>query len=178
VNEDNGGAGGRAYRQWFGDKIGDQVADNEMDGGAEKPLGIGYGSFGGPRRPTPPVAGATAAPLAPRGAFNEASLTPEEKQSMAYMKDIASLLAPIGADTVSPGGGGSDIGPVVADGVPALSPHTVGDHYFDWHHTEADTLDKVDPDSFKRNTAMLSVVAYIRADMVGRLAGRKSAFSE
>ena len=74
-----------------------------------------------------------------------------------YLKDIASLLGSIGADTVSPGGGGSDIGPIVADGVPSLSPRTVGEHYFDWHHTEADTLDKVDPDSFKKNTAMLSV---------------------
>ena len=35
----------------IGDKIGDQVAAIEMDGGAEKPLGIGYGSMGSPRRP-------------------------------------------------------------------------------------------------------------------------------
>ena len=178
VNEENGGAGGRAYRKGIGDKIGDQVAAIEMDGGAEKPLGISYGSFGSPRRPAPPAPGAPAAAPVGRGAFNEASLSPEEKQSLGYMKDIASLLGAIGADSVSPGGGGSDIGPIVADGVPALSPRTVGEHYFDWHHTEADTLDKVDPDSFKRNTAMLSVVAYILADMDGRLAGRKSAFSE
>ncbi|HMG03226.1 MAG TPA: M20/M25/M40 family metallo-hydrolase [Edaphobacter sp.] len=172
VNEENGGAGGRAYRQWIGDKIGDQVAAIEMDGGAEKPLGIGYGGFGGPRRPAPPAPGTAAAPTA-RPAFDESALTDEEKQSFTYLRDIVSLLGPIGTDTVSPGGGGSDIGPIVADGVPALSPRTVGEHYFDWHHTEADTLDKVDPDSFKRNTAMLSVVAYVLADMDGRLAGRK-----
>ncbi|HMH15357.1 MAG TPA: M20/M25/M40 family metallo-hydrolase [Edaphobacter sp.] len=176
VNEENGGAGGRAYRQWIGDKIGDQVAAIEMDGGAEKPLGIGYGGFGGIRRPAPPAPGA-AASAAPRG-FDESSLTAEEKQSFVYMKDIASLLGSIGADTVSPGGGGSDIGPIVADGVPALSPRTVAEHYFDWHHTEADTLDKVDPDSFKKNTAMLSVVAYVLADMDGRLEGRKGSSGE
>lgn len=177
VNEENGGAGGRAYREWIGDKIGDQVAAIEMDGGAEKPLGIGYGGFGGPRRPAPPAPGAAAAPAAPRG-FDESALTAEERQSFVYLKDIASLLGSIGTDTVSPGGGGSDIGPIVADGVPALSPRTVGEHYFDWHHTEADTLDKVDPDSFKKNTAMLSVVAYVLADMDGKLAGRKGTFRE
>jgi Zn-dependent M28 family amino/carboxypeptidase len=106
------------------------------------------------------------------------TLSAEEKQSFAYMQDIAALLTPIGTDTVSAGGGGSDIGPITADGVPSLSPRTVGLHYFDWHHTEADTLDKVDPDDFKRNTAMLSVVAYVLADMDGRLAGRKSTFRE
>jgi Zn-dependent M28 family amino/carboxypeptidase len=105
-------------------------------------------------------------------------LSEDEKQSFAWMQDIAALLKPIGADTVSPGGGGSDIAPITADGVPSLSPRTVGVHYFDWHHTEADTLDKVDKDDFKRNTAMLSVVAYVLADMDGRLAGRKSALRE
>jgi len=173
VNEENGGTGGRAYRKWIGDKIGDQVAAIEMDGGAEKPLGIGYGGFGGGGRGR----GVAGAPPAPR-TFDLNALPAEDKASYATMQDIAALLAPIGTDTVSPGGGGSDIGPVVADGVPALSPRTVGMHYFDWHHTEADTLDKVDPDDFKRNTAMLSVVAYVLADMDGRLVGHKSALQE
>ncbi len=177
VNEENGGAGGRAYRQWIGDKIGDQVAAIEMDGGAEKPLGIGYGGFGGSRRPAPPAPG-VATPSAARPSFDESSLPPDEKQSFTTMRDIVSLLGAIGTDTVSPGGGGSDIAPIVADGVPALSPRTVAEHYFDWHHTEADTLDKVDPDSFKRNTAMLAVVAYVLADMDGRLAGRKGDLHE
>jgi Zn-dependent M28 family amino/carboxypeptidase len=100
------------------------------------------------------------------------------KKSVVALQDIVSLLGLIGTDTVSAGGGGSDIEAIVADGVPALSPRTVEAHYFDWHHTEADTLDKVDPVEFRKNAAMLSVVAYVLADMDGRLAGRKSAAAE
>ena len=62
VNEENGGAAVARIAEWIGNKIGDQVAAIEMDGGAEKPLGIGYGGFGGRRRPAPPTPGATAAP--------------------------------------------------------------------------------------------------------------------
>ncbi len=188
VNEENGGAGGRAYRQMVGDKIGDHVAAIEMDNGAEKPLGMSYGAFGagggGGRRGAAAAGGTGRGASAPetarggRGGFDENALSAEEKQSVTVMKDIVALLAPLGADTWAPGGGGSDIGPITADGVPALSPHTTGEHYFDWHHTEADTLDKVDIDEFKKNTAMLAVVTYVLADMDGRLVGRKGGGAE
>lgn len=173
VNEENGGAGGRAYRELASSSLANHVAAIEMDSGAEKPLGIGYGSFGGPRRPAPPALGApTVAPTTSRG-FDLESLTADQRQSFAYLRDIASLLGSIGADTVSPAGGGSDIAPITAEGVPALAPRTTGAHYFDWHHTEADTLDKVDPQDFKKNSAMLAVFAYVLSDMDGRLTGQK-----
>jgi len=177
VNEENGGAGGRAYRKLIGEKIGDEVAAIEMDGGAERPLGMGYGGFGGPRRGASSATG-VAAVAAARGSLDLSTHSAEERQSFASLQDIASLLGSIGADTVSSGGGGSDIEPLVADGVPSLSPRTTEAHYFDWHHTEADTLDKVDPVEFRKNAAMLSVVAYVLADMDGRLVGHKSAAEE
>ena len=43
------------------------------------------------------------------------------------------------------------------------------EHYFDWHHTEADTLDKVNPQDFRKAMAALGVVGYILADMPDKL---------
>jgi hypothetical protein len=39
----------------------------------------------------------------------------------------------------------------------------------DKHHSQADTLDKVDLEDFRKNTAALAVIAYIPADSPGRL---------
>jgi len=155
VNEENGGRGGEAYRQWLGDKIKTHVAAIEMDGGAEAPRGFGYGSGGGGGR---------------RGG-GPASLSPAEQQSLGTLQQIGKLLDRIGAGDVSPGGGGADIGPLMRDGVPGLGERTTGAHYFDWHHTEADTLDKVDLEDFRKNIAALAVMSYVLADMPGKIAG-------
>jgi len=89
--------------------------------------------------------------------------------SQEMLKQIARLLDRVGAGEMTPGGGGTDIEPLVRDGVPGISLRTVGTHYFDWHHTEADTLDKVDPEDFRKNVAALAVMAYAIADMPARL---------
>lgn len=179
VNEENGGAGGRKYAEALGDKVSTHVAAIEMDNGAERPLGMGYGSFGagggGARR----GGGATGAPRVNPGAgFDASKLSPEEKKSVDAMLDIVSMLKPIEAATWTPGGGGSDIGPIVAEGVPALSPRTVGEHYFDWHHTEADSFDKVNLEDMRKNIGMLAVTAFVLADMDDVLVGRKGTFRE
>ena len=105
-------------------------------------------------------------------------LTTAEKRSLRQLQQIAALLGPIGATTVKPGGGGSDISPLMGAGVPGLGEMTTGEHYFDWHHTEADTLDKVDPQDFRKNVASLAVMTYVLADMPERLAGHPGAGEE
>ena len=82
----------------------------------------------------------------------------EQSASFAACQQIAALLARIGADKVNKGGGGTDIEPIVRLGVPSLSPTTTAAHYFDWHHTQADTVDKVNLDDFRRNIAVLAVL--------------------
>lgn len=167
VNEENGGAGGAAYRKMLGEKIGSHVAAIEMDGGAEAPIAYGYGS-GGPRRAG---RGASPPPTAEK-------VSPAEADSLKLLQDIATLLKPIGADQVTAGSGGSDIEPLMMGGVPGLGEKTTGAHYFDWHHTEADTVDKVDPVEFRKNIASIAVMTYILADMPGHLAGHPGAGEE
>jgi hypothetical protein len=53
--------------------------------------------------------------------------------------------------------------------VPSLGLEVDGSRYFDYHHTDADTLDKVDPDSLARDVAAVAVTAFVIADMPGRL---------
>jgi carboxypeptidase Q len=79
--------------------------------------------------------------------------------------EIAKLLEPIGAGMITKGGGGADISAIMRDGVPGIGEHTAGTHYFDWHHSMADTLDKVDPKDFQLNVAAMAVMAYLLADM-------------
>lgn len=82
---------------------------------------------------------------------------------------IASLLANIEADTVTPGGGGTDIAPsVTAANIPALSYEGTGD-YFLLHHTQADTVDKIAPVDVSRAAAAIAVMTYVIADMPQRL---------
>lgn len=91
--------------------------------------------------------------------------------SLEVLKQIGKLLERIGSSEITAGGGGTDIQALVRDGVPGISQRTSGAHYFDWHHTEADTLDKVDPAEFRKNIAALAVMSYVLADMPGRLTG-------
>ncbi len=135
TNEENGGAGGIAYRDWVGDQIRNHVAAIEMDGGAEKPVGFGVSGHG------------------------------DGQTALAKVREIGKLLDRIDAGSIQPGGGGADIAPLMRDGVPGLAVRTAGTHYFDWHHSRADTTDKVKLEDLRANIAAMAVMAYILADM-------------
>jgi carboxypeptidase Q len=79
--------------------------------------------------------------------------------------DIATLLAPIGADSAASGGGGADTAPIGALGVPTMSPSVDGTRYFWYHHSSADTIDKLDPQEMAECVALMAVFAYVVADM-------------
>jgi carboxypeptidase Q len=86
----------------------------------------------------------------------------------AMLREVVGLLERLDADSLLASGGGADIGPIMQHGVPGMSHVTDGD-YFWYHHTDADTVDKVDPRDLARSVAMLAVMAYVVADMPTRL---------
>ena len=95
--------------------------------------------------------------------------TVKDPAAIEQLKQIASLLGTVGAGKIAFGGPEADISPIVADGVPGIGLRTTMEHYFDWHHTEADTVDKVNERDLQANVASLAVMAYILADMPDRL---------
>jgi len=78
---------------------------------------------------------------------------------------IGSLLAPINASTIGASGGGADIGPIMATGVPGMGLNVDDTRYFWFHHTDADTPDKLNPAEVQRCVAVMAVMAYIAADL-------------
>jgi hypothetical protein len=54
-------------------------------------------------------------------------------------------------------------------GVPQIGLNVEGSLYFDYHHTHADTLDKVDPEDLADCAAVLATTVYVLADMPERL---------
>ncbi|HZV02734.1 MAG TPA: M20/M25/M40 family metallo-hydrolase [Planctomycetota bacterium] len=94
------------------------------------------------------------------GMAKEASPKARERVS-----SIAPLLAGIGADRIGPNGGGADVEPLGKDGAPIMGLDVDETHYFDWHHTEADTFDKIDRLSFGRCVASMAVMGYVSADL-------------
>ncbi len=143
TNEENGLRGGQTYGEAVVDEVDRHVAAIEMDGGLERPIGFGL-------------------------VLNEVdpeSDDPRWREALDLITEVAAMLEPIDVGQAMPGWGGADIGPLTRQGVPGIDIRTVGEHYFDWHHTEADTIDKIDPDSFRRAVAAFAVMGYVLADM-------------
>jgi carboxypeptidase Q len=87
-------------------------------------------------------------------------------ESMTRLKPLMKSLAPMGAGILDHRGeaGGSDVEFMDALGVPTLSPIVDTRNYFDYHHSPADTLDKIEPDNIRRQVAVLAMMAYFLAE--------------
>jgi hypothetical protein len=81
------------------------------------------------------------------------------------VRKLAAPLAPFAADDVQEGGGGADISPMGPAGVPQLGLRQDATHYFDVHHTMADTLDKVDAHDLAMNATAMAAMAWQLANL-------------
>lgn len=78
---------------------------------------------------------------------------------------VAQALESIGASTVTYSREvGTDVDPLNEKGVPGFSPAQDSRFYFNYHHTAADTFDKVDARELNENAAVMTVLAYALAD--------------
>ncbi len=87
--------------------------------------------------------------------------------------EVKQMFAPVAAILQESGAGmltlvehcGADIKPLEEAGVPAFSPIQDSRFYFNYHHTAADTLDKIVPKQLVENSAVVAVLAYALANM-------------
>ncbi len=74
-----------------------------------------------------------------------------------------------GAGEFALGAGETDIEPLLEGGVPLFGLRLRRNHYFWYHHTAADTVDKVDPIDLRQVAGSLAVMTYLLADLPDRL---------
>jgi carboxypeptidase Q len=84
--------------------------------------------------------------------------------ALAYLQQLATGLAPLGPLEIVAGGAGVDINPLVTAGVPGIGLRVDGSDYFAYHHSPADTFDKIDPEQLARNVAAVAALIYAVAE--------------
>ena len=135
TNEENGVRGARGYAAAHKDELTRHVAAIESDSGGFAPWGF--------------------------SASEETSAA-----RLAHLARLTTLLAPIGATRTEASGSGTDVEISLAGSSALLLGLGVdGSHYFDYHHSDGDTLDKVDPGALSKNVAAMAVMAYALAEL-------------
>lgn len=91
--------------------------------------------------------------------------------AFAIIQQIGTLIerAIPGSGAITKGGGGADIGPIMALGVPGAGLNVDGTKYFWFHHTDADTVEQLDPKEVAQCAAAMAILAYVVADLPQRL---------
>ncbi len=88
-----------------------------------------------------------------------------EADSTAYEKIArwAFLLGEIDADRITRGGGGADISPLGRLGVPMIGLRVDSQRYFDYHHSDSDTIDKVNERELELGGIAIAILTYVVA---------------
>jgi carboxypeptidase Q len=93
------------------------------------------------------------------------------ESGLPLARALGALVRRVGADSVQLGGPEADVSLLQQRGVPTISINTDATRYFWYHHSEADTADKLDPREMALCVAVMAVVANTAANMDGRLPG-------
>jgi carboxypeptidase Q len=88
----------------------------------------------------------------------------EDQAQLDALLPYAPLFEPLGAHNFVLGGGGADISPLTNAGMLGIAMRPDTSHYFDLHHSPADTIDKIAPYHLERNAAAMALMAYILAE--------------
>jgi carboxypeptidase Q len=94
----------------------------------------------------------------------DARMTPAAAE---LLRPALNVLQSFGANVLQPTSypPGADISAMSDSGVPALGILQDGRTYFHYHHTAADTLDKIVPSELRENAAAMAVMGYALANM-------------
>jgi len=140
TNEENGAKGGETYYKNRADQLANHIFALESDGGVFTAVGIGF------------------------------SGTDEAYQVLVNIG--REYLSPIGAGNVTLGGGGRDIEIWCGLGVPCAGLNDADavrsdktDQYFNFHHTNADSMSIINKEEINSNVAGIGVWAYAVADL-------------
>ncbi len=91
-------------------------------------------------------------------------------EAIPFLAPLSNVLRSQGAglSQIQPGVG-ADIGPLTQKGVPSFAPWFNQQTYFNYHHTAADTFDKVNPKELSEVGSVMAVLAYGLANLEGNL---------
>jgi len=89
-----------------------------------------------------------------------------DEDSLDIVENLYGLLEPLGIELGNnESESGADLSPLRKAGMPILGLTQDGTHYFDYHHTADDTLDKIDRDDINQNVAAYATAAYVAANI-------------
>ncbi|MCG3138071.1 MAG: hypothetical protein HJJLKODD_01929 [Phycisphaerae bacterium] len=141
TNEENGLRGGKQYALDHQAELANHVAAIESDAGGFAPTGYSVD-------------------------HQQAAVM---NRAAEQLREMMTLLIPLGPMETKTGFSGADVHQLREGGVVLMGHLVEGERYFDFHHSPADTLDKVDPQELAKSIAALATTAYIIADMPPKL---------
>ena len=133
MNEENGGAGSKAYAAEQDANMPKHFAAIESDLGASHPLGFVFAG---------------------------------KPDALPFFAPISNVLLSQGAFMSQVQANvGSDVNPMTQKGVPSFAPWFDQRTYFLYHHTAADTFDKIDPKEIAEVASVMAVLGYGLANL-------------